>query len=291
MGLIESVIGRNEVHQAMNIVNTLIKAKNLKRILCGWEQTEYSGKELYYFLTQPEGLPLKTIAQNSKENNSIFISSSWRSICNDLFRLTDADSVLRTHALVFVVLHELGHIIGKIKYQSVDGTTLKLDSLILRNKSSMEDELFADFFAADLIKNNSSKMNQDLIKDLEELYTKVDYYYFNRYEAHGGGLRLMLSEPAKRFGDLGYTHPNLNLRMHLISYLINPTGDKLRRLIWIQEQRKLFSDIDTFTPDVMDGLIHLKNLPDEDSSQSDSETKNVNNPSKNKPLTGVHHKN
>ena len=129
----------------------------------------------------------------------------------------------------------------------------------------MKDELFADFFAADIVRNNPDKFSQTLIADLEVLYQRVDEFYYSRYDTHGVGLRMMLGEPAKRFGDMTYTHPNLNLRMHLISYLVLPTAAKWHRLQWIQEQRRFYSDINTFTPDVMDGLSYLKLLPDEDS--------------------------
>jgi hypothetical protein len=270
IGLVESVIGRGEVHDAMNIVNQLIKEKQLSEIKCGWENKDFKDKELYYFLTQPDGLPFNTIAQASKENKSIFISSSWRSICDNTFRLSEEDSTLRTNALVFVLLHEVGHLIGKENYFTIQGTDIKLDSLFLKNESEMKEELFADFFAASMVNSNHSKISQQLVRDIDELYSRVDYYFFSRYDIHGGGLRIMLAEPAKRFGDLNYSHPNLNLSMHLISYIINPTSEKYKRLQWLQEQRKLFSNMNTFTPDVMDGLMHLKNLPDIDTIQVDS---------------------
>ncbi len=267
MGLVESVIGRNEVYQAMNIANQLIKEKHLPQILCGWQRKEFHKKNMYYFLTQPDGLPLKTIAEASKENNCIFISSSWRSICNETFRLLDEDSALRIHALVFVLLHEIGHLIGKENDSIMQAANIKLDSLFLKSQTEMKEELFADFFAADVVKNSHLEISRQLVQDIEELYSRVDYYLESRYDIHGGGLRIMLAEPAKRFGDLTYSHPNLNLRMHLISYIINPSSEKLHRLKWIQEQRKLFYNTDTFTPDIMDGLSHLKNLPNDDSSE------------------------
>jgi hypothetical protein len=262
IGLIESFIGRSEVHQAMDIVNQFIKEKKLSEIKCGWESKEFNNNELYYFLTQPDGLPFNTVAQVSKENMSVFISSSWRSICNSLFKLSEEDSTLRMHALVFVLLHEVGHLIGKENYIAIQSSNIKLDSLFLRNKMDMKEELFADFFAANIVKSSQLKISQELRKNIDELYSRVSFYFNSRYGIHGGGLRMMLAEPAKEFGDLNYSHPNLNLRMHLISYLINPTSEKLEILQWVQEKRKLYSDIDTFTPDVMDGLIHLKNLPD-----------------------------
>ncbi|MGC4102300.1 hypothetical protein [Ferruginibacter sp.] len=264
MGLIESVIGREELYRAMDIVNGLIQQHKLKPVLCGWECKVFDETELYYFLTQPDGLPAKTIAQNSKENNSIFVSSSWRIICNETFRLTDEDSILRTNALVFVLLHELGHLIGKNGYEKIQGSQITLDSMLFKNSGPMKEEIFADFFAAEMVKTNTGDAGIALKKSIDTLYDKVDYYYDSRYGIHGGGLRLVLAEPAKRFGDLSYIHPNLNLRMHMISYLIEPTAAKLHRLIWIQEQRKLFYDVNTFTPDVMDGLTYLKNIPDED---------------------------
>lgn len=265
LGLIESVIGRDELHRAMDIVNTLVQQHNFKPVLCGWEYELFDDTQLYYFLTQPDGLPAKTTAQNSKENNSIFVSSSWRAICNETFRLSEEDSLLRTNALVFVLLHELGHLVGKSDYEKIQGSDIRLDSMLFRNSGPMKDEIFADFFAAEMVKTNNGETGIALKKAIDTLYNKVDYYYDSRYGIHLGGLRLMLAEPAKRFGDLSYIHPNLNLRMHMISYLIEPTAEKLHRLKWIQEQRKLFYDVNTFTPDVMDGLIYLKNIPEDDS--------------------------
>ena len=272
MGLLESVIGRGEVHQAMDIVNTLTRSKNLKQILCGWETEDFSDKELYYFLTQSEGLPLKTIAQTSKENNSIFISSSWRSVCDDIFDLSETDSVLRTHALVFVLLHELGHLLGNSDYSSLSSSTIRIDSLVLKNETSMREELLADFFAAEIVKTSQTQVGRELAQNIEELYSRVDYHYARKYGIHGGGLRMMLAEPAKRFSDLSYSHPNLNLRMHLLSYLIHPSPEKLSRLEWVQEQRRLFFNINNFTHDIMDGLTSLKILP-EDSNFTEENNK------------------
>lgn len=183
-------------------------------------------------------------------------------ICDETFRLSDADSVLRTHTLVFILLHELGHLLGEKAYYLAESRQVQVDSFLLKNPNSMKDELAADFFAAEVVRDNKTKISEQLRGDLEELYSRVDYYYYSRYDVHMGGLRTVLSEPAKRFGDLSYSHPNLNLRMHLISFLVDPTPEKLHRLQWIEEQRKLFSDVDTFTPDVMDRLEHLRNLPD-----------------------------
>lgn len=269
LGLIESVIGRGEVKSAMTVVNKLIQPLVKKEVLCGWEAKAFRKGQLYYFLTQPDGLPLQTIAQSSKENQAIFISSSWRSICDKTFQLAENDSVLRIHALTLVLLHELGHIINNRRYAFVGEAGIRLDSLQFKNNKLMNDEVYADFFAAEIIKQSTVPEASQLKKDVELLYQRVDYYFYNRYGVHGSPLSMTLAEPAKRFGDLSYTHPNLNLRMHLLSYLINPTTEKLETLRWVQEERKRYFNTNTFTPDVWDRVTYLKKLPDDDSLGND----------------------
>lgn len=234
-GLTEAVLYRPVVTSAIDIANAILQDDTGFKLAPGWAAPTVGNKVRVFLVRE----------FNLAKTDMVFIPQGEPFvIINERLLIRFLESKVRESLypsiLALMLLHEVGHIvhgesgsyIGPNEFSLTDLETARVPDTAQKNR-----ELAADSFAAyqvrDAMKDGEHPLRfSSALKVSSALVT----YQFNistgRLIDHFGDLSGI------PFLDEGYTHPNYELRLLLLSNLISPSEGSLKLVKDFLEQRK-----------------------------------------------------
>ena len=239
-GYHESYLDRQLVEHAVQKADTILDPGLGLSFLPSWSSSQRSGRTISVFLVDAQDLPLSDLARSPGSLDCLFISSAFGPTMTALFG-KEADGTLdvdQTEALTVILLHEAGHFRFGDAGEYGTPVPVNADTLPVQVGEDKNKELRADRFAGDQIRGAvaSTGERQRIALSLLLSLTNVGWDLF-RHRLIDNFAATTLNLPSA-FGDLNYSHPNLELRFLIINYTATRHATSLQLLQNFLDGRK-----------------------------------------------------
>jgi len=225
LGLAETTNGRALVEDAIAKANAIAGTRHAARLFTSWQNTDSAKDAVTVYLIAPDSIASAYNVMVPTNCRCVFVQP--RAFEEWVFRRSGASTsmleVQRADILAFMLLHELGHIRhgdpGQFEAEHGNAEANFLET------SQKQRETSADRFAVDLISaaSQDSKAVAGWLSanSLQIALTNLSWNLASMRLIGNFGASTLCAKSA--FGDSGYTHPNLELRVLTTNALLANT--------------------------------------------------------------------
>ncbi len=225
LGLIESTLNRLMVEQAIQMANTIANEANGFQLVPSWQPIKSTtGKEVFVYILRSENLAKSEMIFVPMEcKQCVFLQNSdFHDWLNKYSDKQNASLKLDDYTvLAFLLLHELGHVHQGESSGAVNSSN---ESYNIKDTHQKEIERAADEFAASKIREAASKKGESRATTAMLVEIELSKLSWNlsaiRLLDHFGGTVINSHD---LFWDMGYTHPNFELRILTVNNLVTQT--------------------------------------------------------------------
>lgn len=232
-GLMEAKLYKPMVAEAIQISNAILQDDVGIRLAPGWD-----------FLPGENVVPVFLVREfNLAKTDVVFIPMGERFIIvneRQFIRFLENKTNDHSAILALMLLHEIGHILhgeAGSYYGSVDLSLADIKHAGMGDSDQKNRELEADSFAAYQVREAMrAKQNPTRFFAAMKIFISLVGYAFN----------ISSDQLLEHFGDLsgsrylkeGYTHPNYEFRLRVLSFLISPNESSMKMVTDFLEQRE-----------------------------------------------------
>lgn len=224
-GYQEGFAFRTSASRAVKLINILDPQASLRAV---WDDSSNGGIPVV-LINEPSRLG-RGPSWVPKSGEVIFLNSAALNGLRHLFRQTNesAHQVSSQYLIALLLLHELGHIrhLDRGSFEDASGAPvprqeINLDDYNLVPTESKFIEARADRFVANLVARAGEAEGPRKAASARFSY-EIERIVVN-FVAERGIEEFLGNGEEKIYWDHGYSHPNLQLRLLIINYLINPS--------------------------------------------------------------------
>lgn len=230
-GYVESILNRSVVESAAEKANAILSGTDVVA-WASWRDRPAAKRPVPIFIIDDESLPEATVAFAPNRQECLFITKRFVARFVELFGRDGVGTfdVEPDDALAIVLLHELGHFHNGDAGSYSAPTEISADGLPVALSNEKNAELRADRFAGEQLGAASTAADSRILA-ATPLIIALSHITWNREKIrlvdNLGATELGLSTVV---GDAGYSHPNLELRFLIISYVSAPDALKPQAL-------------------------------------------------------------
>lgn len=243
--LIEDDAFRGDVDRAVAVVNYILDDNVGFKLVPNWKARPSGERSIPIYLVNIEPKGKYGISFVPRDDGCVFIDAGLIPEINDLFSNGfKGRSEIETHVLLAIVLlHESGHLFQRKTGSYADSSTGETYNVLTTKTKEVEME--ADSFAARLIREGKNPLSESnrfhAATTLSMALSKVSFN-LTGYRVLMRSGDSVLGSPAL-FGDSGYSHPNLILRVLTMNYELLPIPEAKALLDEFLEKRRSASDV------------------------------------------------